>query len=589
MFKAYYTKISERYGFNAGAANFGNKPWNYTLDVHKPVIDAIKATGGKMVRMDFSVKDSMALHSIGEYEPALKEYHRQVFDYLAKKDMNPVIVLCSDIQSQYVYRKALADATGNQTYLTDVSKFEKDTNRRKVKINEVFWGPLNYHMSEILKLGEKIYTKNGKKWTGYSIADIDNETAYVIDSEFVADPSIPYGTFPPNYNDMMEHRLYGENGINFYGSIFLPGGYENQSGVNLELTTGGGSFRRYAKWENVHIYINWLANDTKEAFAVRMVDAYKAFALKLDSLNDPNRSGKPIAITEFNGIGIPVELRKDVMVYTAKQLLRNSRVICAIGYSMVENTWNGAGYSESKWAIMNYEKLRFGPSGYVPYDYSNHPSSWNWSGFVWDSPTDHSVTKKQRQCVQVVEKNITIQFKEWFNSTNNTTFWADSSITGPISSYGNYSFTTETDLSELENGVVFSMFIAGKGAANTPVSGQTSEIYIAKIGMNGQATAAIEVFSSTETVAPLAKLKDFPGILPNGRIKFNLEYRPTFIKWDWFDEFGNNIFTHTHTGYIPDPSMMVSKVKASISGKPGSESLFKKPSYVAMSEFKFTP
>lgn len=587
MYKTYFTTQAEKYGFNAGSATFGIKPWNYSLSVHKPTIDAIKSAGGKLVRIDFNLKDSMNLTMLGEYEPIQKEYHRQLFDYLAKKDMIPVIVLCSDIQTQYVYRKALSDFTGDQTYLTDVNKFTKDTYRRKNKIPEVFWSMMNFHISEVIKLGAEVFNKNGKKWAGYSIVDIDNETAYVLDSDYTADRTIPYGTFPPGYNQMMEHRLYSAEGVNFYGSIFIPGGYENQHGIDVELSTGKGAWRRYARWENVHIYVTWATEDTKETFAVKMVNAYKAFAAKLDALNDPDRSGKPIAITEFNGIGIPKELRKEVMVYTAKQLLKISRVICAIGYTMVELGWNGTAFTPSKWAVLDFEKLKFGELGYVPYDYSAYPAAWSWSGYNWDSPSYGTTNKKQKECVHVVEKNIIIQFKKWIY--NNSLYWGEGEITGPELGYGLYSFTTDTDINNIGKNIIFSMSINGKGLPNTPVAGQTSDIQIAKIGYSGEGSAQIEVFSSTETVTQQANLKDFTGILPSGKITFNLEYRPTFIKWDWFDESGNNIFTHTHTGFIPDPAIMQSKIKAAIYSKPGSEVLINKPTYVALSEFKFTP
>ncbi len=578
------------FGYNAGAAVYGRAPANWTLVEIKAAIDAIKATGSTAVRIDFGVKDSMNLTMVGEYEPVQKEFHRLIFEYLAQNEMQPIIVINSDVQSQYAYRLALDNYLGIVSYVNDTNGFIAATYRRKVKIPEVFWPVLNYHMSEILELGADVYGRNGRQWEDFAIVDIDNETAYVIDSDYAADPSIPYGTYPPSYADMMADRLDSLSGMNFYGAIFVPGAYENQSGIATELATGGGSWRGNAAWENVHIYVAWVLGDTKYTIADKMLDELEDFLARLDALNDPYRSGKSVVITEIGATNIPLSSREEILTYCAEALTEHSRVISVQSYTMIENLWNGSSYPASSWAVLDYEYERYGPGGYPGYS-AAYPSSWNWAGYTWNSPTDWSVAGiyKQKECVHTVDTNLTVHFKKWLNVTN--FYWSESYATGPNLGYGTYTFRTETDLNNLGENVIFSLSLYGSsGAGNTsnPIGG-AGEIQIVKVGEDGEGTAKVEVYTGDGVNPVLAGSQDYPGVLPQGELIFVMEYRATFIRWNWYSSSGENIFSYRHDGFVPDPSVMNNYVRIGLSSVRNAPILITKPQYVGIGTFSYSP
>jgi hypothetical protein len=170
-------------GYNVGTIVYSRAPDGWSLVEIKAAIDASKAAGHTAIRVSMGTKDSTNLHMYGEYEPIQKEAHRQIYKYIAQNDLQPIIVLTSDVQSQYFYRLALDNYLGIVSYVNNSSAFIAATYRHKVAIPEVFWSMLNYHMSEILELGADVFAREGKQWIDYAIVDVDNETAYIIDSD----------------------------------------------------------------------------------------------------------------------------------------------------------------------------------------------------------------------------------------------------------------------------------------------------------------------------------------------------------------------------------------------------------------------
>ena len=256
---------------------------------------------------------------------------------------------------------------------------------------------------------------------------------------------------------------------------------------------------------------------------------------------------------------------------------------------MIENTWNGNGFNPSIWSVLDYATTRWGANGYVPYDYNTYPSSWTWASRTWDAVDNWATLKtKHKECVQTCNDRITVQFKKMQSGSEQ--LWAEGEAVGPELGYGIYSWVVDTSVKKLGINMRLSMMLYGDpklGNALSPAGG-AGEIQIAQIGYNGEGTGQVAVFTGDGTNPVLAGSSQLVGKLPSGKITFTLEYRATFIKWTWTDSTGRVIFTYTHNGFVPDPTVYKSRVRVNLYSKRGAPVMVTKPVYSAFSSFTFS-
>lgn len=353
--------LAERTGFNCGhAISSSGSPACYDYATLEKVLKAVKATGGRLVRFDFNMERSLDGGIFGAYEPFQKDIHAKLFTLAAQLDLIPTIVINSELPNRFSYRNFAATSL-NRPDLLDPINFSKFINRRK-GVNRIWWPIFNKLISEILKQGAEIYAKAGKSWAGHVTVEFENEGGYVIDSEYNSDPSIPYGTFPVTHNEMIVDRLNGPQAINLYGAVFMPSSFEALQGLDTEINTSLGEWRKFSPLVNVHLYVPYKIGDTKENLALKLIEKLKMFILKIDAV--PELKGKGIAITEFGVSDLPVNLRKEYLTYIGKQLTKSSsRVKMAIAYAMVEISYDyiNQKFVPSKWGALDFEALKYAP------------------------------------------------------------------------------------------------------------------------------------------------------------------------------------------------------------------------------------
>jgi len=363
MIRIQYTTLAERTGFNNGHAI--SRPTSYgsfDLPTLEKTLVEIKKTKTKLVRMFFNMEWALDGDVLGKYNEEHKVFHRELFKLLCKYDLTPMIVFISDVPNRKVYREHAAAATNNPDLLIHAN-FEKFKNRRNSGMHECFWPIINSYCSQVLKQGAEVFKENQKLWTNYVTVEFENEGGYVVDSEFAADSSIPYGTYPSNFAAMLDDRLYGPNAVNLYGAVYMPPSYEAMQGFAREIETSLGSWTKASPWVNLHLYVPYETGDTIDTLEKKLKARLAELLLIVDAT--PALAKKPVALTEFGVSKLPLELRKVYLVELAKRLAKMSRVVFAVAYAMTEVTWNGTAFTKSNWAILDFQELKY-PLGFHP-------------------------------------------------------------------------------------------------------------------------------------------------------------------------------------------------------------------------------
>lgn len=365
MIKTGYTTLSERMGLNIGHL-LTNAVNAYDLITFEKVCRKLKALGCKQARVFMNMEWGMDGVVLGGYEANHKAFHKEAFKIMANLDLIPCLVFSSAVPNRKAYREHAVAVTGDTTLL-DSTIFEKFRQRRPNGMNQCFWSVINKWTTEVLKQGAETFQECNKQWIGRVTVEFENEAGYVIDSEWAKDPSIPYGSYPATFSDMMVDKLLGDNAVNLYGALLQAPSFENMQGIDVELQTAKGPYLSLTNWNNVHLYVPYVDGDTKEMCATKLINKFKEFVIKIDAI--PEYAKKPIAVTECGISKLPPNLRAEYLPYVVKALVKSStRIIMAIGYALVEITYDSTDrdFIKSNWAIEDFETLKYGASGYTP-------------------------------------------------------------------------------------------------------------------------------------------------------------------------------------------------------------------------------